>query len=212
MMEAEEQGLPGLSSCWEPAGHREQLSGSWHGEKTRWEGWLARAGVQTAAPQEFAGAPRHCLGGQSCPRSPGTAGALRGAVLGAVCLCENILERAQLPASPRQQRPSGLPEPGCSAEQGGQGAGTGAAGSHAKAPPAFPTPPRPRLGAARCAAARNSPRVHAVLCTPSPRHHSVGPAEPRPAQRRDGDPTAVSPPPGQRGGTRAAAVRSTAKR
>lgn len=32
-MEAEEQGLPGLSSCWEPAGHREQLSGSWSREK-----------------------------------------------------------------------------------------------------------------------------------------------------------------------------------
>lgn len=28
-MEAEEQGLLGLSSCWEPAGWREQFSASW---------------------------------------------------------------------------------------------------------------------------------------------------------------------------------------
>lgn len=40
-MEAEEQGLPGLSSCCEPAGYREQLSESWRRDKDVVRRWLS---------------------------------------------------------------------------------------------------------------------------------------------------------------------------
>jgi len=40
-MEAEEQGLPGLSSCCEPAGYREQLSESWCRDKGMVRGLLS---------------------------------------------------------------------------------------------------------------------------------------------------------------------------
>lgn len=79
VMEAEEQGLLGLSSCWEPAGWREQFSASWAQRNGQGE-WTDQLRLAFGSCFPTALTPAW----QSGPRTPGTKGLLMGAALGSV--------------------------------------------------------------------------------------------------------------------------------
>lgn len=137
VMEAEEQGLLGLSSCWELAGWREQFSASWAQRNGQGER-IDRLGLGFGSWFPTALTPAQ----QSGPRSPGTEGLLRGAALGSASgaarlhrpqdstfrsdSCSQRAGRAAAPASGR------------SSKRGGQVPGEEMAGGDPNTPPPSP--------------------------------------------------------------------------
>lgn len=138
-MEAEEQGLLGLSSCWELAGWREQFSASWaqrngQGEQTD----QLRLGFGSWFPTALTPVQQS---------TPDTKGLLRGAALGSVSGAARLHDPqdSTFQSDSRSQRAgrAALAVSGRSSKQGGQVPREEMAGSD---PTTFSMTQLPRLG------------------------------------------------------------------
>lgn len=144
-MEAEEQGLLGLSSGWEPAGWREQFSASWaqrngQGERTDQLGLGFGLCFPTALTPAW----------HSSPCTPGATGLLRGAALGSVSGAAQLQEPqdSTFRSDSRSQR-AGRAAPsasGRSSEEGGQMLWAGGVGERCEYHTSFPMMWLPGLG------------------------------------------------------------------
>lgn len=167
MMEAEEQGLPGLSSCWEPAGHREQLSGSWHGEKTRWGGLVSSGWGSDSSSPGVCWGPAALPGGAELSPQPWHCGSVEGGQSWVLCVCVRTF----------WSEPSSLLPPGSSVPQGclslaaarsreGRALGRGRPAATQKPP--LPSPRRPDPGWALVAVQLPETALVSTLCCAPP--------------------------------------------